>query len=135
MNTYKEFGASIALHIADQEQGTDLADQSIANLWTQASKGEKAMHVHANQLYTNFLLNALYAAGKVEAKREAERTRKKLLNAASALAGDTDAFVVQLSRDDAGGEQANRQGHENGGKQKDRDANSESAEEPFSGWA
>jgi hypothetical protein len=93
------------------------------------------MHVHANQLDANFQLNAFYAAAKAEAKRDAERTRKKLLNAASALAGDTDAFVVQLSGVDAGEGQANRQSHENRGKQKDPDANLESAEDPFSGWA
>jgi hypothetical protein len=93
------------------------------------------MHVHPNQLDTNFQLNASYAVAKAEAKREAERTRKKLLNAASALADDTDAFVVQLNGDDAGEGQTNRQSHENPEKQKDGDANLGSAEDPFSGWA
>ena len=93
------------------------------------------MHVHANQLDASFQLNALYAAAKAGSVREAERTRKKLLSAASALVGDADAFVVRLSGDDASEGQANRHSHENRGKREGGDANSGSDEDPFSGWA
>ena len=64
------------------------------------------------QFDPNIQMNALYAAARAEAKREAERTRKKLRNFASALAGEysdgTDC-VVKLSGDDAAQGQANRQ--------------------------
>lgn len=43
------------------------------------------MHVHANQFDPNLQLSNLQTA---EAKKNAEQVRKKLLNAASALAGD-----------------------------------------------
>jgi hypothetical protein len=70
------------------------------------------MHVRNIQFDPNIQMNALYAAARAEAKREAERTRKKLRNFASALAGEysdgTDC-VVKLSRDDAAQGQANRQ--------------------------
>jgi hypothetical protein len=93
------------------------------------------MRVRTNQIDTNSQLYALYAAQKTEAKRRANRTRKKLLSAASALASDTDGFVVRLSRDDAGEGQANRQSRENRGGKSGGDANSGSAEDHFSGWA
>lgn len=57
------------------------------------------MHIHPNQITPNAQLDALYAAGRAAAKREAANTRKKLLESASELAGDSDseeACVVKL---------------------------------------
>ena len=45
------------------------------------------MHVHFNQSNPNIQLDALYAAAKAEANREAARTRKKLSEFASKLSG------------------------------------------------
>jgi hypothetical protein len=56
------------------------------------------MRVHQNQINPNAQLDAMYAAQKAAAKREAESTRKKLLEFASELSGDadSDACVVKL---------------------------------------
>src|SRR5271156_3311425 len=61
----------------------------------------KTMHVHASQPNPNIQLNALYAAEKAEAKRETERTRKKLMQFASVLSGEAgEACVVKLGAHD-----------------------------------
>jgi hypothetical protein len=55
------------------------------------------MRVHPNQVNPNAQLDSMYAAQKAAAKREAVRTRKKLNEFASALAGEADldgAFTV-----------------------------------------
>jgi hypothetical protein len=135
-----EFGASIASYLVsrserDRELRTDLANWNIGDVVDLCFEGEKGMHVHANQIDTNVQLYALDAAQKTEAKSKADRTRKKLLNAAWALGGDTDGVVVRLSGDDAGEGQANRQSRENRGGEEGGDANSGSVEDPFSGWA
>jgi hypothetical protein len=49
------------------------------------------MHVHPNQLNPYAQLDAFHATQKAAAKREAARTRKKLLESASALAGESDS--------------------------------------------
>ena len=57
------------------------------------------MRVHPNQVNPNAQLDAMYAAQKAAAKRAAARTRKKLTEFASALAGEADmegAFTVTL---------------------------------------
>jgi hypothetical protein len=62
------------------------------------------MRVHSNQVNPNAQLDAMYAAQKAAAKREAERTRKKLLEFGSKVAGEADgeACVVELrEREDA----------------------------------
>jgi hypothetical protein len=62
------------------------------------------MHVHANQTNPNIQLNTFYAAEKAEAKRETERTRKKLMEFASVLLGEAgEAFAVQLGARDVRG--------------------------------
>lgn len=48
------------------------------------------MRVHPNQTNPNAQLDAMYAAQKAAAKREAARTRKKLTEFASALAGEAE---------------------------------------------
>ncbi|HEX4037962.1 MAG TPA: hypothetical protein VHX37_07885 [Acidobacteriaceae bacterium] len=57
------------------------------------------MHVHGPHFNPDYQLNALYAAARTEARREAERTRRKLLSAASSLAGEAaegQDYVVTL---------------------------------------
>ncbi len=49
------------------------------------------MRVHANQLNPYAQLDALHATQKAAAKREAAKTRKKLLESASALADESDS--------------------------------------------
>ncbi len=79
------------------------------------------MHVHPNQVNPNAQLDAMYAAQKAAAKREAERTRKKLFEFASELAAEMDeeACVVQLGsaqgehREDAPKKRQNRARKEN----------------------
>jgi hypothetical protein len=100
-------------------------------------EGEKGMHVHGNQFDPNIQMYSLSAAARAEAKKGAERTRNKLLNA-SALGGEYDDSadcVVSLSRD--GGEQGNqRNQHDQGGhKQQDGQGSSEGVDNPFSDWA
>ncbi len=58
------------------------------------------MHVHNNQFDPNLQLGAVYAAARADAKKEAERVRNKLAQAASSLGGDYDEdCVVSLSGD------------------------------------
>jgi len=63
------------------------------------------MRIHQNQINPNAQLDAMYAAQKAAAKREAGKTRKKLFESASEIAAEADAepFVVQLQqRQDSG---------------------------------
>jgi len=97
------------------------------------------MHVHGNQFDPNIQAYSLSAAAQAEAKKAAERTRNKLLNAASALAGDDDAVdcVVSLSEDSGSGERENQRNRQSqsGQKTTDEQANFESVDNPFSDWA
>jgi len=98
------------------------------------------MRVHGNQFDPNFQVNALHAAARAEAKRAAERTRRKLLSAASELAGEYDDAadcVVMLSEDNASQEQANRESRQNQGDQKKQNEqeNPEIIDTLFSDWA
>ena len=56
------------------------------------------MRVHANQIDPNIQLDAMYAAQKAAAKREVARTRKKLIESASELAGEVEDCVVELKK-------------------------------------
>ncbi|MFZ0319377.1 MAG: hypothetical protein WAL56_09650 [Candidatus Sulfotelmatobacter sp.] len=61
------------------------------------------MHIHPNQINPNTELDALYAAGKAAAKREAERTRRKLQEFAAKIAGENvsgEDCIVQLGPDE-----------------------------------
>lgn len=79
------------------------------------------MRVHGNQLDPNLLqVYAPQAAAKTKAKKEAERTRRKLLNAASALGGEYEDgadCVVRLSGDGEGAEHAGGQDREGQNRQ------------------
>ena len=46
------------------------------------------MHIHASQINPNAQLDALYTAEKAAARKETERTRKKLSEFAAVLAGE-----------------------------------------------
>ena len=68
------------------------------------------MHINGNQLDPLKEMYALAEAAKSEAKKkEDERTRRKLLIAASALPGENEDCVVRLS-----GDEAEEQGGEDG---------------------
>jgi len=60
------------------------------------------MHVHSNQTNPNAQLDAMYSAQKAGAKQEAERTRKKLTDFASKLAGEAASqdYIVKLEECD-----------------------------------
>lgn len=95
------------------------------------------MHGRNIQFDPNFQLNALYAAARAEAKKEAERTRKKLRSFASVLAcefGDEADCVARMSGDDAPQRQANRQNQEDE-KNQNEQAKSESVGNSASYWA
>jgi hypothetical protein len=114
-----------------------LVHSSISNKVDVRRKGEKHMHVHGNGFDPNIQLYSLSAAARAEAAKAAERTRKKLLNAASELAGEYDDAgdcVVSLSEDSASEEQGNRQ-YQGGQKKHEDHANSEIVDDPFSDWA
>jgi len=95
----------------------------------------EVMHIHGNPFDPNIQLNSLSAAAEAEAKRKSEETRKKLLNAASALEGEADC-VVKLSGDGAPEEQSAGE-RENQGEVKNQDehASPETGEKAFSDWA
>lgn len=67
------------------------------------------MRVHANQINPNIQLDAMYAAQKADAKREAARTRKKLSEYASKLSGEGEDCVVELGRGEESDDEADRQ--------------------------
>ncbi|MFZ0759475.1 MAG: hypothetical protein WAM69_05935 [Candidatus Sulfotelmatobacter sp.] len=98
------------------------------------------MHIHANQINATAQLDALYAAEKAAAKLEAARTRKKLLEFASELAGEAEseeACVVRLGAREESEEQAKRQNLPSPAsrrKQKER-AHPEDAAPAISDWA
>jgi hypothetical protein len=95
------------------------------------------MHVHASPINPNAQLDALYAAERAAGKREAERTRKKLLEFASDLSGDADpaeGCVVELGAHEDSQEQRKEQSEQGGGKQKDG-AEPEDADNSISDWA
>jgi hypothetical protein len=95
------------------------------------------MHPRQIQFDPNAQLNALYAAARAEAKKEAERTRKKLRTFAMALASecsDEGACVVSLAGDDAPQQQSHRQTQ--GDEKPQSDASKpEAAAAPSSYWA
>jgi hypothetical protein len=96
------------------------------------------MHVHANQANPNVQLNNLYAAEKAEAKRETERTRKKLMEFASVLAGECgDACVVKLRARDESQEQPKQDQRKSSQSRKKEDQleNPEAKDAPISDWA
>jgi hypothetical protein len=98
------------------------------------------MHIHGNLFDPNLQLDAAYAAAKAEAKAEAERTRKKLLGATAALAGELDSAadcVVRLSGDGRQDQQETQQDSQepSGGNRQGEIAPPQTPAKPFSDWA
>ncbi len=96
------------------------------------------MRVHANQINPNAQLDALYAAQKAAAQREAARTRKKLSEFASELAGEAEsgeACVVRLEGCEDSQAETNRQNQPGSGKKQKERADSEDADNSISRWA
>ncbi len=101
------------------------------------------MHVHPNQSNPYIQLDTLHAAERAAAKREAAKTRKKLMESASRLAGEADDdedCVVKLgSREESEDQpkQKNRQGQDSrtGQTTKTDSKDSEDQSEALSDWA
>jgi hypothetical protein len=103
------------------------------------------MHVHANQTNPTAQTDALYAAERAAAKRAAEGTRRKLLEFASELAGETESeegCVVKLGAREEAEEQAQQRNQQNPdrrnpGSRKGRKepSDSEEADNAISDWA
>lgn len=70
------------------------------------------MHIHPSQLNATAQLDALQSAQKALANAEAARTRERLFESASALAGEasTEAYLVEVeSPEDSGKNSPRRQ--------------------------
>jgi hypothetical protein len=98
------------------------------------------MHIHPNQINPNAQLDALYAAEKAAGKREAERTRKKLLEFASALGGEADSgedCIVRLGAREESQNQTEPQNQQKPGNRKTpkEQADAEDADQSVSDWA
>jgi len=96
------------------------------------------MHVRANQINPCAQLDSMYAAQKAAGRRAAEQTRRKLLEFASALAGeaDSEASVVKLEERDSSHEQTAQQNQPktaNRKKQEER-ADPQNANHSISDW-
>jgi hypothetical protein len=92
------------------------------------------MHVHSNPINPNTQLDALYAAEKAAAKRAAESIRKKLLEFASELAGESDSeegCVVRLRAR----EESEEQNQEGGAKKPKGNAEEDDTDQSISDWA
>lgn len=93
------------------------------------------MHIHPNQINPSMQLDSLYAAGKAAAKREVERTRKRLLECAPELAGEADSeedCIVELGASEEGQQ---RQSQQNQATRKNQKRNRVTVETSISDWA
>jgi hypothetical protein len=93
------------------------------------------MHIHPNQINPNMQLDSLYAAGKAAAKREVERTRKRLLECASELAEEADSgedCIVELG---ASEESQQRRSQQNRAARKNPKTQRVAADASISDWA
>jgi len=100
------------------------------------------MHIHASQINPNAQLDALYAAEKAAAKKETERTRKKLSEFASALAGEAgEPCVVRVGTNEESGEHAKPPNQQTADRRKDESgsmamrSDAEQANQSISDWA
>jgi hypothetical protein len=94
------------------------------------------MHIHPNQINPNAQLDSLYAADKAAAQREAERTRRKLMELASEIAGEADSgedCIVQLGAHEDGQKQQ-KQNYMSRKKQK-APVDTEDEDNSISDWA
>ena len=96
------------------------------------------MHIHATQFNLDMQMYAVHAAARAEAKLAAERTRKKLMNFASILAGEVDGeldCVGRLSRDGTPREQPNQQDSQGEFTGEEQDTQADPGSDLFSNWA
>ena len=98
------------------------------------------MHIRPSQVNPNIQLDAMYAAEKAAAKQEAERTRKKLMEVASKLAGQSEsgeALIVEIgAREESREESSQQEQQEMVDAQKPKDeTDSHDAERSLSDWA
>jgi hypothetical protein len=96
------------------------------------------MHIHPNQITANAQLDSLYAADKAAAKREVERTRRKLLQFASELSGESESCedcVVLEAHEDKGERKHQPRTREVGTRKRKSDADPEKIEGSISDWA
>ena len=95
------------------------------------------MHIHPNQINPNLQLDSLYAAEKAAAKREIERTRKKLLEFAAKLSGQEadsgEDCVVKLGAHDQ--EQKQQSQKQSPRKKPTEELSSENEDQSISDWA
>jgi hypothetical protein len=97
------------------------------------------MHVHTNQINSNAQLDALYAAERAAGKREADRTREKLSEFASKLAGEIDsaeACVVRPGTDEESQGQTKRRNQQRKDNltEQEEQADSQRADNSISDW-
>jgi hypothetical protein len=110
--------------------------ESTVNSIDSAYVRRPVMHFHTNQINPNAQLNELYAAARAAATQGAARTRKKLLEFASEVAGESDsgdACVVRLGAREESQEQAKQQNQGSRQKQKGG-ADSENSGNSISDW-
>jgi hypothetical protein len=96
------------------------------------------MHIHANQTNPNLQLDALYAAEKASAKREVEKTRRKLLEFASQLAGEAglgEDCVVRLEAKQESQEKPKQRNTQNQASQNEERSFSKDTGSTVSDWA
>jgi hypothetical protein len=93
------------------------------------------MRVHQNQVNPYAQLDAMHAAHKASAKREAERTRKKLFEIAAESAGEGDsgacAVSVKQNPEDGSGERQQSPG----GRKKQGSNEPDGVQDSISDWA
>jgi hypothetical protein len=93
------------------------------------------VHIRPSQVNPNIQLDAMYAAEKAAAKLEAERTRKKLMEVASKLAGESesgDASIVEIGARDESRDESGQREHPQKPKNED---DLHDAERSLSDWA
>jgi len=95
------------------------------------------MHIHASQPNPNLQLDALCAAERVSAKREVERTRKKLLEFASQLSAEAESGDGCVVRLEASPDSQSSPRHKNQTDQKKEEPRAASLQESkiISDWA
>jgi hypothetical protein len=94
------------------------------------------MRVHSNQINPYAPLDALRSAEKAAAKKEAARTRKKLSEFPSKLAGEAEGYVVEVGAREESREQAKgRDQRQSSGKAGKKQASGERADTSISDWA
>ncbi|HEY1660505.1 MAG TPA: hypothetical protein VGG14_19295 [Candidatus Sulfotelmatobacter sp.] len=93
------------------------------------------MHIHPNQINPNAQLDSLQSAQKAAAATAAARTRKRLMEAASKLAGEaaSEAFVVDVESNEDSREGDHRR-RKPGGKGNDAEDRAEE-NHSVSDWA